>query len=84
LDTPSIDYGKSQDFPVHSTVCTAGKLALEHIANLDKLPVKGAILYVILTNIKGVTGAPSRVFADLPCGLFSRICEWEHVKSFMF
>lgn len=66
IDTPSIDYGKSQDFPVHRTICGADKLALENIANLDKLPVKGAMLYVIPMNIKGATGAPARVFAILP------------------
>lgn len=66
LDTPSIDYGKSQDFPVHRTICGADKLALENIANLDKFPVKGATLYVIPMSIKGATGAPARVFAILP------------------
>jgi len=66
LDTPSIDYGKSKDFMVHRVICGAGKLALENIANLDKLPVKGAILYAIPMLIKDGTGAPARVFAVLP------------------
>lgn len=63
LDTPSIDYGKSKDFPVHRVLCGAGKLAVENIANLDKLPPVGAILYAIPMMIKGGTGAPVRVFA---------------------
>jgi kynurenine formamidase len=66
LDTPSIDYGKSKDFMVHRICCAAGKLALENIANLDKLPVKGAVLYAIPMMIKDGTGAPARVFAVLP------------------
>lgn len=66
IDTPSIDYDKSQDFFVHRTICGADKLALENIANLDKLPTTGAILYVIPMAIKGATGAPARVFAILP------------------
>lgn len=66
LDTPSIDYGKSQDFRVHRIICGADKLALENIAGLDKLPVKGATLYVIPMSIKSATGAPARVFAVLP------------------
>jgi len=66
LDTPSIDYGKSQDFWVHRIICGANKLALENIANLDKLTAKGAMLYVIPMAIKGGTGAPARVFAILP------------------
>ena len=66
LDTPSIDYGKSQDFQVHRIICGADKLGLENIAHLDKLPAAGATLYVIPMSIKGATGAPARVFAILP------------------
>ncbi|MGB7296131.1 MAG: cyclase family protein [Candidatus Aminicenantales bacterium] len=63
IDTPSIDRGKSQDFMVHQVLLAADKLALENIANLDKLPDKGATLYVIPMLIKGGSGAPARVFA---------------------
>ena len=66
IDTPSIDYGKSKDFKVHQILFAADKLALENIANLDKLPIKGATLYVIPMLIKDGTGAPARVFAILP------------------
>lgn len=66
LDTPSIDYGKSQDFPVHRVICGADRLGLENIANLDKLPPSGAMLYVIPMDIRGGTGAPARVFAIIP------------------
>jgi len=66
LDTPSIDYGKSKDFPVHRVICEADRLAVENIANLDKLPSRGAYLYVIPIPIKNGTGAPARVFAILP------------------
>jgi kynurenine formamidase len=66
IDTPSIDYGKSKDFKVHQILFAADKLALENIANLDKLPARGATLYVIPMLIKEGTGAPARVFAILP------------------
>ncbi|MEW6076433.1 MAG: cyclase family protein [Thermodesulfobacteriota bacterium] len=66
LDTPSIDYGKSTDFPVHRICCGAGKLGLENIAHLDKLPPTGAMLYVMPMLIRDGTGAPARVFAVLP------------------
>jgi len=66
LDTPSIDYGKSKDFKVHQICFAANKLALENIANLDKLPVKGAMLYAIPMLIRDGTGAPARVYAVLP------------------
>jgi kynurenine formamidase len=63
IDTPSIDRGKAADFKVHQVLCAADKLALENIANMDKLPTKGATLYVIPMLIKEGTGAPARVFA---------------------
>ncbi len=66
IDTPSIDYGKSKDFKAHQVLCAANKLALENIANLDKLPSSGATLYVIPMMIREGTGAPARVFAILP------------------
>jgi kynurenine formamidase len=66
LDTPSIDYGKSQDFKVHQILLGANKLALENIAHLDKLPDTGAMLYVMPMMIGQGTGAPARVFAVLP------------------
>lgn len=65
IDTPSIDRGKSADFKVHQVLFAADRLALENIANLDKLPAKGATLYVIPMFIKEGTGAPARVFATL-------------------
>jgi kynurenine formamidase len=63
IDTPSIDRGQSAKFEVHQILCAADKLALENIANLDKLPAKGATLYVVPMLIKDGTGAPARVFA---------------------
>jgi len=66
LDTPSIDRGQSQDFKVHRIICAADKLALENIACLDRLPARGAMLYVIPMLIKDGTGSPARVFAVLP------------------
>ncbi len=65
IDTPSIDPGSSKDFLAHRTLCAAQKLALENIANLDRIPESGAMLYVIPMLIKNGTGAPARVFAVL-------------------
>ncbi len=66
IDTPSIDPGNSKDFRAHRVLMAADKLALENIANLDKLPEAGATLFVIPMLIKNGTGAPARVFAILP------------------
>lgn len=66
LDTPSIDRGKSKDFRVHRIWFAADKVAVENVANLDKLPARGAVLYVMPMLIKDGTGAPARIFAMLP------------------
>lgn len=66
IDTPSIDYGKSKKFKVHQILFAADKVALENIANLDKLPPIGAILFVMPMLIEDGTGSPTRVFALLP------------------
>lgn len=66
IDTPSIDPGSSKDFQAHRKLCGAQKLALENIANLEQLPEAGARLYVMPMMIQNGTGAPARVFAELP------------------
>jgi kynurenine formamidase len=66
IDTPSIDYGPSQDFIVHQIVNGANVYGLENIANLDKLPAKGAILLALPIKIRGGTGGPVRIIAILP------------------
>lgn len=66
VDTPSIDYGPSQDFIVHQIANGANVYGLENIANLDKLPPKGAILVSLPIKIKGGTGGPVRIIAILP------------------
>jgi kynurenine formamidase len=66
IDTPSIDYGPSQDFIVHQIVNGANLYGIENVANLEKLPAKGAILIVLPIKIKGGTGGPVRIIAVLP------------------
>lgn len=66
IDTPSIDYGPSQDFIVHQIVNGADRYGLENIAHLDQLPPKGATLVTLPIKIKGGTGGPVRIIAILP------------------
>lgn len=66
IDTPSIDFGPSQDFIVHQVVNGANLYGLENIANLDKLPSSGATLLSFPIKIKGGTGGPVRIIAILP------------------
>ena len=66
IDTPSIDYGPSQDFIVHQIINGANLYGLENIANLERLPPNGAILVALPIKIKGGTGGPVRIIAILP------------------
>jgi kynurenine formamidase len=66
IDTPSIDYGPSQDFIVHQVVNGANLYGLENVANLDKLPSRGAMVFALPIKIKGGTGGPVRIIAVLP------------------
>lgn len=63
VDTLSIDYGSSQDFEVHYTVLPADKWGLENLANLGKMPERGATVFVGLPKAKGASGGPTRVLA---------------------
>ncbi|MFN0108888.1 MAG: cyclase family protein [Blastocatellia bacterium] len=66
IDTASIDYGASKDFITHQVLYGANIYGLENVANLDRLPVKGATLIALPMKIKGGTGAPTRIIALLP------------------
>jgi kynurenine formamidase len=66
IDTPSIDYGPSQDFVVHQLVNGADCYGLENVANLEKVPPTGAIIMALPIKIKGGTGGPARIIAILP------------------
>jgi kynurenine formamidase len=66
IDTASIDYGQSKDFITHQVLNGANVYGLENVANLDRLPVKGATLIALPMKIKGGTGGPARIIALLP------------------
>lgn len=65
-DTLSVDPGSSSDFVVHHLLLASGRLIIECLANLDKLPPKGSKLIVAPLSIQGGSGAPARVLAILP------------------
>jgi kynurenine formamidase len=66
IDTASIDYGASKDFIVHQVLNGANIFGLENVANLERLPPKGATLIALPMKIKGGTGGPARIIALLP------------------
>jgi kynurenine formamidase len=66
IDTASMDYGQSKDFTAHQALNGAGIYGLENIANLEKVPLKGATVIALPMKIKGGSGGPVRIVALLP------------------
>lgn len=69
VDTASIDYGQSKDFIVHQIANGAGVPGLENIANLDRLPERGAWVMALPMKIAGGSGGPLRIVALVPAAL---------------
>ena len=66
IDTASIDYGQSKDFIVHQIAMGANVPGFENVANLDKVPERGAMIIALPMKIGGGSGAPLRIVALLP------------------
>ena len=66
VDTASIDFGQSKDFIVHQVAMGANVPGLENIANLDRLPERGAWVIALPMKIAGGSGAPLRIVAVIP------------------
>ena len=66
IDTLSIDYGPSKDFAGHKISHAAGLYHIENMTNLDKLPRRGAVIFVAPLAIEGGSGSPARVLAIAP------------------
>jgi kynurenine formamidase len=66
IDTASLDHGPSKDFIAHQVLNGANIYGLENVANLERLPPKGATLIALPMKIKGGTGGPARIIAILP------------------
>ncbi len=63
VDTLSGDVGPSKQFAAHRVLNGAQDYILENLANLDRLPVAGAVLVVSPLPIRGGSGGPVRVYA---------------------
>jgi len=63
LDTASIDRGQSTLFESHRVLFEHNVPALENVANLDQLPVKGFSVIALPMKIKGGSGGPVRIVA---------------------
>jgi kynurenine formamidase len=71
VETVGIDAGTAgafdPGFPAHNFLLGTGRYGLTQLANLDKLPVTGAVVVVAPLKLVNGTGSPSRVL-----GLISR------------
>ena len=73
-DARSFDPGPSEILPAHQILLGNNIYALESVANIDKLPVKGATVYVMPMKIKGGSGGPTRIIAQTdPAGHSPRL-----------
>jgi kynurenine formamidase len=66
VDTASIDYGPSQDFPVHRLAAEVDVPGLENLTGLGELPPTGAWVAALPMKIAGGSGAPLRAVALVP------------------
>ena len=67
-DVASIDYGASQDFPVHRVANGANVPGFENLTNLQELPPRGAFVIALPMKIEHGSGAPLRAVALVPRG----------------
>jgi kynurenine formamidase len=66
VDTASIDYGQSKDFIVHRVANGADVPGLENVANLERLPARGAFIVALPMKIAGGSGGPVRIVGIMP------------------
>lgn len=66
IDTASIDYGASRDFPVHRIAAAGNVAGLENLTGLDQLPAMGFTVLALPMKIDGGSGGPARVIALVP------------------
>lgn len=60
--------GMTPPFPAHNLLHKAGRYGLASLANLDRLPPKGAVLIAAPLKIREGTGSPVRALALVPRG----------------
>jgi kynurenine formamidase len=70
VETVGIDAGAADGFdpgfPVHHFLLGAGRYGLTQLANVERLPARGALIVVAPLKLVDGTGSPSRVLALVP------------------
>ncbi len=65
IDTASIDYGQTQNYPTHRRLFRDGVPALENVAAMDEVPANNFTVIALPMKIKGGSGGPCRIIAKL-------------------
>ena len=65
IDSLNIDDTEDLTRPVHTTLLRSGILIVEHLCNLEKLPVSGFTFSAVPVKVKGMGTFPVRAFAKL-------------------
>lgn len=65
IDTASIDYGQTSEYPTHVRLFRDGVPALENVAGLDRLPPNDFTVMALPMKIAGGSGSPCRIAAVL-------------------
>ena len=63
IDSPSIDLGQDESFPVHNILSKNNVLIVENLANLDKISSKEFNFTILPLKLKDTTGSPVRAVA---------------------
>jgi kynurenine formamidase len=63
LDTASLDFGPSTDFPAHVAWLPTGRFGIENLANLEQVPPAGAVAVIGAPKLEGGSGGPTRILA---------------------
>lgn len=66
VDTASIDFGQSKDFPVHRLLGKFNIPGFENLAHLDELPAIGSTVIALPIKTSGGSGGPLRMIAWVP------------------
>jgi arylformamidase len=65
IDSMNIDDTSSGARPVHTTLLGAGIPIVEHLCNLDQVPIAGFTFSAVPVKVKGMGSFPVRAFARL-------------------
>lgn len=66
IDTHGVDPGLDETFATNNQVLEQPRIALENLANLDRLPPTGSTLVIGLLRLKDGSGSPVSVLAFVP------------------